>query len=69
MSLALVGMLWIGSGCIVATSVKGNQFGREREVVAVGEDVYVVDKCSGRVMTVDLATSEPFVVGVENEDD
>ena len=66
LNIVLVALLLGSTGCIAAT-VKNNRFGTDREVVAVGNQVYIVDKANGNVMKVDLATAGPFAPLVEDE--
>ncbi len=65
-SLAGLALLLLGSvGCIA--SVKNNRFGSDREVVAVGGQVYVVNKANGDVMKVDLGKAHPFVPDTDSD--
>ena len=65
--LLAVAMLFAASGCVAAT-VKNNRFGADREVVAVGDRVYIVNKTSGQVREVDMASAKPFVPETDDDD-
>ena len=47
------------SGCI-SVHTRTTRIVNAREVVPVGEDVYVIDKVDGQVWRVDLSTAQPF---------
>ncbi len=66
MSVAMVCMVLGATGCIAAT-VSGNRFGTDREVIAVNDQVYVVDKSTGEVMTVDVSSAVPFVADSDSD--
>lgn len=55
-------MLALGSGCIGVSATEHRQItAGDREVVALDGKLYVVEKSSGRVMTLDVSKAEPFV--------
>ncbi len=60
LSLVMIGIIGMGSGCIVATSFKDNRLCGGRDVVAVNGELYVVDKYEGKVMKVNLEDAGPF---------
>ncbi len=59
-SVAMVCVVLSATGCF-STTVSRNRFGTDRELIAVNDQVYVVDKSSGAVMTVDVSSARPFV--------
>ena len=67
-SLAAVAMFVTATGCI-AVSSKNNRFASDADVIAVDGRVYVVNKCTGAVRTVDLNAARPIVPGEFSEDD
>jgi len=67
-SLGLVALAITCNGCIAAMTIKENSFGiADREVVAVNDQVYVVDKATGVVMELDLSMAGPFVPREESD--
>jgi hypothetical protein len=68
--LALLGLVTVASGCIAATSVRTCHISAaDRELVAVNEQVYVVDKATGEVMLIDVTSARPFERELEEEED
>lgn len=59
-SLAMLGIVFVASGCIAAI-VSDNRFDTDRELVVVSDQLYMVDKCSGEVMKLDVSSAGPFV--------
>ena len=52
----------LSSGCIGVSATEHKQImAGDREVVAIDGRIYVVEKSSGRVMTLDVSKAEPFV--------
>ncbi len=66
MSVAMVCMVLGATGC-VGTVVTKNRFGTDRELIAVNDQVYVVDKSTGEVMTVDVSSAVPFVADSDSD--
>ncbi len=66
LSLVTLGVLFVASGCIAA-NVSGNRFNTDRELVVVRDEVYMVDKCSGTVMKIDVSSAGPFVAESDSE--
>ena len=68
--LALLSLVTVASGCIAATSIRTcNISAMDREVVAVNEQVYVVDKATGEVMLIDVTSARPFEQDSEEDED
>jgi hypothetical protein len=57
---ALTAVVMGSTGCF-STTVTRNRFDSDREVVAVQDQVYIVNTSTGKVMTVDLSSAVPFV--------
>ncbi len=52
----------IGGGCIGVSATEHRQIvADDRDVVVLDGQLYVVEKSSGRVMTLDVSKAEPFV--------
>ena len=67
-SLAMIGVMMAAGGCIAPTTIKTNRFIlTDREVVAVNDQVYVVDKSTGEVMELDISSAQPFVAESKSE--
>ena len=59
--LAVLAVMMVATGCVAATTVKNNRFvTTTRELVAVNDQVYVVDKNTGEVMIIDMTSARPF---------
>ena len=68
--LALLGLVTVASGCIAATEIRTcNISAFDREVIAVNEQVYVVDKATGEVMRIDVTLAGPFEATAEEDED
>ncbi|MFQ5590878.1 MAG: hypothetical protein ACE5HE_06935 [Phycisphaerae bacterium] len=64
MVVAVAGVSLASAGCI-ATAVTKNRFGSDRELIAVNDQVYMVDKSTGKVMTVDVSSAVPFTTAAD----